>query len=223
MGFSRWEYWSGLPCPSPGGLPDPEKTHSEMPHKLSTSKHQCIIDSPNLLSPPAVSPQSHSPARSNSARDPLIRRSILRHSYSSLAKSWVFCLLDVFPVIMSSFLTDWFRKSRLPLLFGPHGPHAMVRSSHIPTLKSENSTFPQSCKINGPLPPKFSYILSCLFVDLSFFNPKTTSLAHTSLSHLAWVSKALLLCSRWSCLPPPDPSSAGCPSLCKALNSASVS
>ena len=24
MGFSRQEYWSGLPCPPPGGLPDPE-------------------------------------------------------------------------------------------------------------------------------------------------------------------------------------------------------
>ena len=23
MGFSRQEYWSGLPCPPPGGLPDP--------------------------------------------------------------------------------------------------------------------------------------------------------------------------------------------------------
>ena len=23
MGFSRQEYWSGLPFPSPGGLPDP--------------------------------------------------------------------------------------------------------------------------------------------------------------------------------------------------------
>ena len=23
MGFSREEYWSGLPCPSPGDLPDP--------------------------------------------------------------------------------------------------------------------------------------------------------------------------------------------------------
>ena len=23
MGFSRQEYWSGLPCPSSGGLPDP--------------------------------------------------------------------------------------------------------------------------------------------------------------------------------------------------------
>ena len=24
MGFSREEYWSGLPCPPPEGLPDPE-------------------------------------------------------------------------------------------------------------------------------------------------------------------------------------------------------
>jgi len=23
MGFSRQEYWGGLPCPPPGGLPDP--------------------------------------------------------------------------------------------------------------------------------------------------------------------------------------------------------
>ena len=23
MGFSRWEYWSGLPFPSPGDLPNP--------------------------------------------------------------------------------------------------------------------------------------------------------------------------------------------------------
>ena len=23
MGFSRQEYWSGLPCPSPGNLPNP--------------------------------------------------------------------------------------------------------------------------------------------------------------------------------------------------------
>ena len=24
MGFSRQEYWSGMPCPPPGDLPDPE-------------------------------------------------------------------------------------------------------------------------------------------------------------------------------------------------------
>ena len=27
MGFSRQEYWRGLPCPPPGGLPDPGRTH----------------------------------------------------------------------------------------------------------------------------------------------------------------------------------------------------
>ena len=30
MGFSRQEYWSGLPCPLPGDLPDPE-TESTSP------------------------------------------------------------------------------------------------------------------------------------------------------------------------------------------------
>ena len=28
MGFSTWEYWSGLPFPSPGDLPDPGKIYS---------------------------------------------------------------------------------------------------------------------------------------------------------------------------------------------------
>ena len=27
QGFSRQEYWSGLPCPSPGDLPDPGIEH----------------------------------------------------------------------------------------------------------------------------------------------------------------------------------------------------
>ena len=54
MGFSRQEYWSGLPCPSPGDLPDPgiepvsltspalaggfftTRTTWEAPYKLST-------------------------------------------------------------------------------------------------------------------------------------------------------------------------------------------
>ena len=33
MGFSRREYWSGLPCPPPGDLPDPaiEPTFPEAP------------------------------------------------------------------------------------------------------------------------------------------------------------------------------------------------
>ena len=34
MGFSRQEYWSGLPCPSPGDLPDPgiKPTSLCLPH-----------------------------------------------------------------------------------------------------------------------------------------------------------------------------------------------
>ena len=31
MGFSRQEYWSGLPFPSPGDLPDPESEPEDSP------------------------------------------------------------------------------------------------------------------------------------------------------------------------------------------------
>ena len=30
MGFSRQEYWSGLPCPPPGDLPDPGIEHASL-------------------------------------------------------------------------------------------------------------------------------------------------------------------------------------------------
>ena len=54
MGFSRQEYWSGLPFPSPGDLPDPrieprspalqaDTLTSELPGKLSG--HQAVLDS----------------------------------------------------------------------------------------------------------------------------------------------------------------------------------
>ena len=53
MGFSRQEYWSGLPFPSPGDLPDPtmeprlpalqaESLTSEPPGKLEVAKHTHI-------------------------------------------------------------------------------------------------------------------------------------------------------------------------------------
>ena len=53
MGFSRQEYWSGLPFPSPGDLPDPrieprspalqaDTLTSELPGKLSG--HQAVLD-----------------------------------------------------------------------------------------------------------------------------------------------------------------------------------
>ena len=52
MGFSRQEYWSGLPFPSPGDLPDPgidprspslraDALTSEPPGKSSEDKRKC--------------------------------------------------------------------------------------------------------------------------------------------------------------------------------------
>ena len=32
MGFSRQEYWSGLPCPPPEDLPDPEIEPESLAH-----------------------------------------------------------------------------------------------------------------------------------------------------------------------------------------------
>ena len=37
MGFSRQEYWSGLPCPLPGHLPDPEIERSSPASPILTS------------------------------------------------------------------------------------------------------------------------------------------------------------------------------------------
>ena len=44
MGFSRQEYWSGLPCPPPGDLPDPGIK--------PTSLISCIGRQALLLEPP---------------------------------------------------------------------------------------------------------------------------------------------------------------------------
>ena len=43
MGFSRQEYWSGLPFPSPGDLPDPS-----LPHCKQTLYHLSHQGSPSL-------------------------------------------------------------------------------------------------------------------------------------------------------------------------------
>ena len=45
MGFSRQEYWSGLPCPSPGDLPDP-----------GTEPGSSILQADSLLSEPPGKP-----------------------------------------------------------------------------------------------------------------------------------------------------------------------
>ena len=45
MGFSRKEYWSGLPCPPPGDLPDP-----------GTEPRSPALQADSLLSEPAGKP-----------------------------------------------------------------------------------------------------------------------------------------------------------------------
>ena len=52
MGFSRQEYWSGLPCPPPGDLPEPGiKPSSPMSSALADGffNHQCHVGNPLLL------------------------------------------------------------------------------------------------------------------------------------------------------------------------------
>ena len=51
MGFSRQEYWSGLPCPPPGDLPDPgtklaaltSPALGSLPLALPGKPHQCFL------------------------------------------------------------------------------------------------------------------------------------------------------------------------------------
>ena len=45
MGFSRQEYWSGLPCPSPGDLPDPRME----PGSPALQKDSLLSKSPRKL------------------------------------------------------------------------------------------------------------------------------------------------------------------------------
>ena len=59
MGFSRQEYWSGLPCPPPGDLPNPEfKVEPLMSPALaggffttSTNQEACVRVKSLLISP----------------------------------------------------------------------------------------------------------------------------------------------------------------------------
>ena len=68
MGFSRQEYWSGLPCPPPGDLPDPgiepaspvlaaRFFATELPGKPSlTAKRETLKKARVALVPPRVPP-----------------------------------------------------------------------------------------------------------------------------------------------------------------------
>ena len=46
MGLSRPEYWSGLPCPSPGHLPDPGIEPTLVPPGLESSPNHPLTLSP---------------------------------------------------------------------------------------------------------------------------------------------------------------------------------
>ena len=57
MGFSRQSYWSGLPCPSPGDLPDPGIEHESpalqadslsLSHQGSPSKYSLYENNPGV-------------------------------------------------------------------------------------------------------------------------------------------------------------------------------
>ena len=55
MGFSRQEYWSGLPCPPPGDLPNPGIKHlpqcKQILHHLSTRDAQLRYSLCNVILP----------------------------------------------------------------------------------------------------------------------------------------------------------------------------
>ena len=71
MGFSRQEYWSGLPCPPPGDLPNPGIKTTFL-HWQASSLHQNHLGSPMykfilFLNLPPI-PPSHTPVSSQSSR-----------------------------------------------------------------------------------------------------------------------------------------------------------
>ena len=59
MGFSRQEYWSGVPFPSPGDLPDPG-TEPGLPHRIQTLYRLSHQGEPReVVKPTQVGPPSH--------------------------------------------------------------------------------------------------------------------------------------------------------------------
>ena len=69
MGFSRQEYWSGLPCPPPGDLSNPgieprshslqaDSIQSEPPGKPMNTRVGSLIPSPGKLHNPGIEPGS---------------------------------------------------------------------------------------------------------------------------------------------------------------------
>ena len=63
MGFSRQEYWSGLPCPSPGDLPNPEiklwALYTSTIWKAHLSPYEILYGRPFLTTDLLVHPETH--------------------------------------------------------------------------------------------------------------------------------------------------------------------
>ena len=50
MGFSKQEYWNGLPCPPPGDLPDPETKPASLKSPALTGRFFYHLAPPGQLS-----------------------------------------------------------------------------------------------------------------------------------------------------------------------------
>ena len=63
MGFSRQEYWSGLPCPSPGDLPNPEiklwVLYTSTIWEAHLSPYEILYGRPFLSTDLLVNPETH--------------------------------------------------------------------------------------------------------------------------------------------------------------------
>ena len=66
MGFSRQEYWSGLPCPPPGNLPDPGIESLSLMFPEIAGGFFCLFVCFLPLSPPGKPPRSNLQIQCNS-------------------------------------------------------------------------------------------------------------------------------------------------------------
>ena len=170
IGFSRQEYWSGLPCPSPGDHPDPgiepgsaalqaDPLTSEPPEKPNFWRHFQIYkykEQHNNLHVfiPGFYRYQHSPNLFSSSSNPAFFLNYVffffKHSLQycfTTSKKWISCCCSV-------------AESRLTLCY------PMDRSKpgfpvlhHLPELAQTHvhgDVIQQSCPLLSPSPPAFN-------------------------------------------------------------------
>ena len=155
MGFSRQEYWSGLPFPYPGDLPDPgiersspslwaEALPSEAPGKFTEQPGYELMRSYFIWW--------------NSASFPLL------HVLSPKMVLWVFivhCVLVFYPPrSCNTFFLKW--NVALSALSFPESPHKICSFPYWPQVSLHVSSLPSL-----PTIPCNSSEASCLFVLLT--------------------------------------------------------